>query len=271
MGDQESRPKLIWHHRAIELAVKGAGRSATIYATAPNDIVRDALFALSRDAVVIHRAVGDLVLSGWSGAATVLLRTLIDIQISILTIVNSRNPMLAAFRYFYSTYRSFSRDHKHYTPELRREARETIRGRIASLPLNDRPTALRFLREKDRPYWFAEEFRTPSAVIDRFATADVLDLYRQLSSAAHGGFLGLRLFSDNPSDLGVNPQLPIGDKAAFVALASARLLVEITSLRNHAEGLGLDEQCQRFREALHKGAMPPVPQQHCKAAGGSKR
>lgn len=267
--NQQPRPELIWHHRAIELAVEGTARSARIYSTAPNDIVRDALFSLSRDSVIIHRAVGDLVVVGWSGAAAALLRTLMDIQISTLAVVNSSDPKLAAFRYFYFTYRVFSRDDKHYTPESRRQARETIRGRIASLPPEDRRAALRFLREKDRSYWFVEEFRTPTAVVERFANSDIVDLYRQLSGAAHGGFFGLRLFSDNPEDRGVNAQLPIGDKAVSVALASARFLVEVTSLRSRAEGLGLDEACQRFREALHLATMPLVPERHRKSTGGS--
>jgi hypothetical protein len=259
---------LIWHNNAIELAVEAARRSAELYAVALNDIVRDAIFALSRDAVIIHRAIGDLVVAGWSGPAAALLRTLMDIQVSILAVVNSANPQLAAFRYFYSMYRAFSRDDKHYDSESRRQARETMRSRIVSLPDADKPVALWFLREKDRPYWFAEEFHTPAELIQRFGTADLSDLYRQLSSAAHGGFLGLRLFADNPEDQGVNPQRPIGNKAVGVALASARFLIEVTALRNRCEGLGLETECQFFRERLHEVAMRLVPQRR-KAGSGS--
>jgi hypothetical protein len=257
-----------WHERAIELAVLGSERSAKKYADAANDIVRDAMFNLSRDAVIAHRAIGDLVIRGWSGIAAALLRTLMDIQISMIAIAKSADPKLAAFRYFYSSYRAFSRDHRLFDPESRRSMRQTIRDRITSLPERDRPAALEFLKERDRSYWYSAEFGSPSTVLERFATPDLLRTYRELSGAAHGGFFGVRLFSDDPDDRGINAQVPPGLKAISVALASTRFLVEVTSIRNEIEGLDLKKLCADFRLLISKiGEQLSVDGQTMPASG----
>jgi hypothetical protein len=196
--------------------------------------------------------VGDLVVRGWSGAAAALLRTLLDIQISAIAIINSRNPPLAAFRYFYSFHRAFARDGEYFDAESRRQARAEMRARITSLPKENQPSALKFIRERDRPYWFGEEFRNPAEVVKRFASNDMVRVYRQLSGAAHGSFLGMRLLTDVPDDRSVNPQLPVGDRAVSVALISSRMLVEVTSLRSTAEALGMAELCDVMRQEIRR-------------------
>ena len=242
------------HELAIRFAVEAADRSAKKYANALNDIRRDALFALSQDGVITHRAIGSLVESGWSGTTGSLLRTLFDIQIAAMAIVSSQKPRLMAFRYFYSGHRQLSRDHTRFDPPTRRAAREAIRERIKLLPEDDRQDALAFLKEKDRPYFFSEEWKSPSELVDLMAAPDLDRAYRQLSSAAHGGFLGIRLLRDDPDDLGIGPQLPPGEHAAGALLTSSRLLVELTSMRGQAEQLDLDEIASAMRHDIREVA-----------------
>ena len=111
--------------QAIEFAVEANELSAAKYEHAPNNIVRDAFYAISQDAVITHRAVGALTRTGWTGASAVLLRTLMDLQISAVAILRSKDKKLAAFRYFYSSFRRLGRDQKAFGSEFRTSARAT--------------------------------------------------------------------------------------------------------------------------------------------------
>ena len=236
--------------QAIELAVKASSVSAHKYEGAQNDIVRDALFALSQDAVITHRAVGRLTGAGWTGSSAVLLRTLMDLQISAAAILNSQNPKRAAFRYFYASYRRLGRDQQSLSREFRASAREVIRERIRQLPESQRKAALTFLKEKDRPYWFGEEWSSPSKVLEQFVP-DLVDPYLRLSAAVHGSFLGSRLFREDPDGRSVNPEPP-GLKAMEARLTSSRFLVDLTRMRSRAEGLSLEQEADVLRNLLSK-------------------
>lgn len=80
-----------------------------------------------------------------------------------------------------------------FSPEFRRGVRGLIREQIGQLPPKDRPAALQFLKEKDRPYWFWEEWKSPAEVIAAFASSTIQEAYKRLSAAAHGGYFGLRV------------------------------------------------------------------------------
>lgn len=247
------RPAAELHESTIELAVEASLRSAFLYESAPNDapndIVRDAAFVILHDAVIVHRAVATLANAGWSGVAAALARTLLDLTTSLLAVLNSRNPPMAAFTYFYASFRALGRDPAH-PPHQRRAARETIRQRIQSLRVEDRPLALAVLKAKDRAYWFGEEWRSPAQIVNKFGGPSMADLYSRLSSAAHGGFFGMRLFRDEPDAISINPQLPPGDKAAGIVLISSRLLVDLVGFRDSVEGLGLTAECAALRRQL---------------------
>jgi hypothetical protein len=246
---------LALHESAIELAVEASRRSAIRYGSAPNDIVRDATFVILHDAVIVHRAVATLAEAGWPGVAAGLLRTLLDLTTSFLAILNSRNPSVAAFTYFYASFRALGRDPAH-PPHQRRAARDTMRKRIQSLSVEDRPLALAVLKAKDRAYWFSEEWRSPAQIVNDFGGPLMADLYSRLSSAAHGGFFGTRLFRDDPDAISINPQLPPGEKAAGIVLISSRLLVDLVGLRDCEEGLGLKAECAALRHELEANGQP---------------
>ena len=238
--------------QAIKLAVEASSVSADKYEGARNDIVRDSLFTLSQDAVITHRAVGTLADAGWSGSSPVLLRTLMDLQVSAAVILNSQNPKLAAFRYFYASYRRLGRDDQSFDREFRASARETIRRRIRQLPEPQRKAALTFLKEKDRAYWFGEEWSSPSKVLEQFAP-DLVDPYLRFSAAVHGSFIGSRLFREDPDGRSVNPEPP-GLKAMEARLTSSRFLVDLTAMRSRAEELGLEQEVDALRNLLSKAA-----------------
>ena len=139
-----------WHDLALYFAVECNKVSKAKYDAAPDDIVRAALLVLHHDAVITHRAIGELTTAGWSSSAAALVRTLFDISVSVLAVLNSSDRKFAAFKYFYSNYRETARDQT-YDAAFRREMREVIRSRIRSLSAPDQPAALSFLKLKDHP------------------------------------------------------------------------------------------------------------------------
>jgi hypothetical protein len=239
-----------WHEVAMLLAVECQKKSKTKYDNSPDNIVRAALWVLSHEAVISHRAVGFLVHEGWSSAAASVVRTVLDVLASTLAILNSKDPQLAAFRYFYSGFRYLSRDATHDV-ETRRSMRDQIRSRIKSLPKEDRRAAITFLRERDRPYWFSDEWRSPADILGRFSLKDFDYLYRQFSAAAHGGFMGQRIFRDRPDDIDINPRLPVGKHGELVLATSTRVVFELCRLRTSHEKLGFTRACASLTEAFN--------------------
>ncbi|MDX6446867.1 MAG: hypothetical protein QOH71_3941 [Blastocatellia bacterium] len=75
-----------------------------------DDIVRSALVSITHETVILHRALGDLCLRGWSSAGAPIFRTILDLTISMLAIGHSSCSPIAAFRYFHAGYRSETRN-----------------------------------------------------------------------------------------------------------------------------------------------------------------
>lgn len=239
-----------FHLLVLDFANEFQKRHYKAFKNHPQDIVRGALFTIFHDAVIIHRSVGELVFGGWSSSAAILVRTLIDLTVSMAAILNSQNSPLAAFRYFNSSYRQISRD-ENFNPEFRRGVRGLIREQIGLLPKEDRPAALQFLKEKDRAYWFWEEWKSPSEVIKNFGSSKLLDAYKGFSAATHGGFFGLRIYRDQFDIADINPRFPIGKQAVLVSASSSRYLIELISLRSrHANLDGVENICVELREKI---------------------
>nr|MBA3694363.1 hypothetical protein [Acidobacteriota bacterium] len=156
---------------------------------------------------------------------------MLDLTISLVAIVKSKNPTLAAFRYFNSNQRQTMRS-PFFTSRLKREIKELIRNQINQLPMQDRKEAKKILQEKDRAYWFWEEWKSPTKVLEEFAFPHVLEEYQTLSSASHGGFYGLKIFRDKYDEYGITPRLPIGKQAVLVSVFSSQKLIELVSIRS---------------------------------------
>lgn len=242
--------KSIFHNPAVELAVQAQETSTEKFEGEDNDLLRDAFFVLSHDSIRVHRAIGCLVEEGWSGPGAALLRTLMDISVSAIALAKSAHPRVAAFRYLYSGFRRHARDQL-FSREERRRMFNQLRQRLRQLPDSLRGDALTVVKDKDRPYWFAPEWSSPSVLLDLFGREDLKWTYMQTSAAAHGTFMGLRLFRDEPDKIDVNPDKP-GPRALSLDLASSRWLVEIVRIRDAVEGLGLLREIDRFVDSIHK-------------------
>lgn len=251
MSEEKSLTGKNLHDLATKLAWDSQELSIKKFSKETFPIVNYAIFNIFHDAMIIHQSNRGLVYNGWSSSAAILVRTLLDLTVSLIAIVKSENPTLAAFRYFNSNHRQIMRDDT-FSSELRKEIRELIRNQINQLRPEDKSSAYQFLKEKDRPYWFWEEWSSPKKVIDKFASPDILEEYQRLSSAAHGGFYGLKLFRDRFDEYDITPRLPLRMQAILVSVSSSRKLIELVSIRSGYENLDLEPICIRLRESIEE-------------------
>lgn len=230
----------ILHDPVVDLASDMQERSARKFENFPPSAARSALVSLIMDAVRVHRAIGALVDAGWPGESGPLLRTELDIAVSCLAINRSVEPEKAALRYQLAGLRRYNRD-QGFSAESRAKFRLGIRHHLERLRPELRAFAAEVLKERDRPYWFAEEFGSPTDVLKRFANAEVLWNYLQLSGAAHGSFVGLRMNREDPDVFGINAD-ERGPRTIATDLFSCKFTLETLVIRNKAESLGFEER-----------------------------
>lgn len=220
-----------------------------------DDIVRSALVSITHETVILHRALGDLCVLGWSGAATPIFRTMLDLMVSLLAIGHSSCPPIAAFRYFHAGYRRETR-RSEKSKKWCADARTFLMARISMLPKEFQSVAKETLNEKDGAYWFQPEFKKPREIVERFGNDQFQWLYHTFSAAAHGGFFGLRYFRDGPFELSINPRLPMGRAGAKLILHSSRLLVDMIMARDSYERLGFKENQGLILSYFDKVILP---------------
>ena len=202
-----------------------------------NSVAGAALMTLSHETICLHRATRELCGAGWAFAAPIMLRVMLETMCSVAVIANSLRPDVASFKYFYSYTKE---DLSDPAVDPRRAAAETganIETHLAQMTTDDRQLGKEYLQApKAGNFWYNPEFAGPTAIIKEYAIAEVLDLYRMLSMAAHGGFLGMRVFRDDPDLLDVNPRKDLR-ATGFALVSSSRLLAEATRPRVVFEAL----------------------------------
>lgn len=190
-----------------------------------------ALMTLAHEMLCLHRATSSVCIKGWAFAAPLMLRAMLEAMCSTLVIVNNQWPDVAAFKYFYSYTKEDLSDPSVDPQLVAAETRANIDIHMTQMTAEDRESARSYLRApRVGHFWYGGEFAGPTAILRRYAVGEVLDLYRLLSIAAHAGFLGMRMFRDNPDLLDVNPREDLR-ATGFALVGSSRLLSEGTRER----------------------------------------
>lgn len=230
------------HKAAFDLAVELNKRVAVKYEGSDwNLVARAALLTISHDSLCFHRAIGDLGYSGWAFAAPVLLRTLMEGMLSALAITQSDRPNLAGFKFFYAYVKDIQTD-PNLLGKTKKEIQNNSREHMKQLSEEDQRAAKEYLyHQKLGAFWYSDEFGRPTKLIETFGDKEQVFVYRKLSAAAHFGFIGLRLFRDNPDDLNVAPR---EDRKAIgmTMLSSSRFIGEIARIRAIFEDTSIDTE-----------------------------
>ncbi len=218
-----------------------------------------ALFTLHWRAIVIHRAIRTLCVTGWTPVIPILVRTLLDIIASCYVIVaKHEDSEYMSFKYM-GSYLIQALQEGDYPPEVLKFDREQLDELRAQAKGTDVGRVDQFVKDyKPQRYWYKPEYENAGKIL-KTASTDLFSIYRVFSSAVHGGFLGSALFDDTPDMADVNPhEHPRRTRAAIVM--SSRILLEISYMRDRFESAGLEEQYKTVMKDLYmpqKAKMDP--------------
>jgi hypothetical protein len=198
-----------------------------------------ALYALTADLLAMHRAVLSLCAGGWAFTAVCLHRSMLDLLMNAAVMTEQLAD--AEYRGFKYTHFFLKAEHRAPgpSPEARASVRPQIEAGIGKLPANQRQKAKDFMfRVRMGGYWYWPEYKSPADVLDRLSTPEIKGIYDALSGGAHGGFIGLRIFKDDPDLIHPNPRAD--RRAQNMALGgSTRILLEAMNIRDRFENDGV--------------------------------
>jgi hypothetical protein len=222
------------HGIVIHYSIKVQEAATRLEADRPH-VSYHALANLHMRAIIIHRSIRDLCEAGWTPVTGILIRTLLDIYVNCLAIaIVPEDSEFMAFRFLLAFPLSRVNDST-LSKEIRQAHREEIEVAISRLPSKDTARATALITDTTRKsYWYQPEFSNPSDLLRR-TIGDMPFLYRTFSSSTHGGVVGLALLDDEPDTPNINPKRH-PRKTPISIVASSRLLLEITFLRDQIEG-----------------------------------
>lgn len=228
------------HTAAIDYAVT-VHRGATEQAESHERPTYRALAVLHMRAVTIHRAIRVLCELGWTPVVGGLLRTLLDILASVAAVVQKpADAEYMAFRYFAHFHLVRLHDSS-LRKEVRQRHKQTVEEAITLLSELDQKRSTALLQAYgNHQYWYQPEYESPTVIL-KTASSDLKFVYAKvLSSAVHGGHVGLGFFDDDPDDFDINPtHHPRRTQLAIVM--SSRTILDVTLLRGQFEGTGYKE------------------------------
>ncbi len=231
-------PSLVFgiHGAALKYTVRiQTAASKKVEGETTNLVARAAISVLMHDMACLHQAVRDVCRCGWSFASPILLRSLMECAMSLAIIIANDRPDLTGFKYLYAKVSEESQDPK-MTGLVGEEERMNIETHLSQMTPEDQEAAKRFLEARPvRRFWYTGMYAGPTEIIRKHMNPKLLGIYEILSIAAHGGFVGTRLFRDDPGKVGINPRKQDFRSQGFAMISSSRILIEATHLRERFE------------------------------------
>jgi hypothetical protein len=196
-----------------------------------------AISNLHRTAIVNHRAVRALCEMGWTPTTPTMIRTLLDILVSVYAIgTNPENAEYMGFKYLGTSVINVLKD-----PDTPVEAVKSNTNELEKLKKELQPADVQRVDDliasykKPPPYWYSPEISSPGNAI-RQNMATLLDVWKAFCGSTHGSFMESLIFSDSPDEPGIDPEEnPLKTRNAI--LASSRLLLDISFARGQFEGV----------------------------------
>jgi len=205
-----------------------------------------ALHTITADIFVIHRAVLSLCSEGWSSVAPIVLRTMLELYLSIGVITKSSDDSeYYSFRYLYNFWKKELSRQENTKAQLK-ETREQIDQGLSELDENTRGRARDFIEDKFNYFWYKPEYKNPIHILKCLGGEEFIEFYGILSSATHGGQVGLQLLKGQPEDTHPNPRknVPAQNMALVI---SSRIMMESFEARGRFEGAPVKENMEHLR------------------------
>ena len=170
-------------------------------------------------------------------------------MIQTMAITLHDKPELMGYKYMYSSSKKGINEQLFPAAE-RVRAKRTADDGLKLLPEEYQDEAKQFIFQDKLPnYWYAAEYRSPKDLLEKFMKGWE-DVYDGLSQAAHGGYIGSRLFRDNPDEFSLEPRTP-GKAAQRILSLSARFMLDQTLYRANFANLAVAQsKYSEFREEL---------------------
>jgi hypothetical protein len=205
-----------------------------------------ALQRLHRTAIVTHRSVKSLCVAGWTATTPIVIRTLVDILVSVFAL--ARNPQDAEFMGF--RFMAHGLIEGMYDPDAEpvQQQRDAVLVDLlkSNLPATDLKRAddlILAYKLKVPGFWYYPEIPNPGTAI-RQNMNRLWMLWHTFCGSSHGGDIGSVLFSDNPDGAGINPE-ENPRKTRMAIIISSRFLLDISHARAQSEGEADEDDYKR--------------------------
>lgn len=247
------------YQKALDFAVEVNITSYNKYSppslkSSKNIVSRGCLHKIDETAVIMHRAILSLCVSGWASMSPILLRSMFECLTNTLAILNPKdNSDFMGFKFcsldFLNT--MVATDDKkifeYHNFLIQREIKK-MNGRCKEMA--DKYVE-EFLKQKEqKTWWFKPEYKSIEHILLKSEVVENLyEIYKMLSKSTHSTYIGFGLFKDKPDRVDINPRYDI-QSAKQAIVMSSRLLIEICNMRNEFEELGCNSQYKRLFKEL---------------------
>ncbi len=206
----------------------------------PSPVTNTALWIITADITSLHKALFDLCVDGWSMVTGIVLRSMLEMFISLLVITKNINDSdIYSFKYMHNFHKKLLKN-PNSSKIMRDSAQKKIDEYLGKLNRDTRKKAECFLKDKFKYYWYLPEYKGPKDILTKMGYDNLIPNYELFSGAAHGGLLGLALLKGQADQVHPNPR---ADKhSQDVALSfSNRITLDSLAIRGKFEGLDIDD------------------------------
>jgi hypothetical protein len=208
-----------------------------------NKLSRTALYKIGGRAIELYRSIQPLCENGRASTTPTMLRSLLENYMHYLIIINKDSDYMA-FKFFVSDYINDLIEPSILTDNVKlihKQQIELIKDQVEDA---NKKRAQDFinqsLKRKHSITWYKAEYKYSDDILSLCKGKDeMIMLYKVLSMAVHGTYIGSTLFKDKPDDTDINPRED--KKGVLLALTiSTTILLGLSKIRNEFERLGLD-------------------------------
>jgi len=224
-----------------------------------NILSRGCLYKIGERAVILHNSILSLCEDGWASVTPIILRSLLECFMSSLVIAQKDSEYMA-FKFYVHDDLNMMID-KNIAEEIENFSRTQINQLLKGLSSTDQKRASKYVddflkRSEPKSYWYRPEYKDTKAILNLCTEESGMpEAFRLFSMSTHGTFLGSQLFKDQPDETDINPR-PDPQSIKIALAVSSSILIEIASVRDQFEKLGLDSEAQLMRDKKLKLRQP---------------
>ena len=237
------------HDVVIEFALAVNGRVDTKFEkdVSKGPLAYKALQRLHRTAIVTHRSLKSLCVAGWTATTPVVMRTLVDILVSVFAI--GRNPQDAEFMGF--RFMAYGLLEGMYDPDAEpaQQQRDSVlvdllKSNLSGPDIMRADELILAYKQKIPSFWYWPEIPNPGTAIKQNMNR-MWVLWHHFCGSSHGADIGSVLFTDNPDSVGINPE-ENPRKTRMATVISSRFLLDISHARAQSEGVADEDEYKRI-------------------------